>query len=80
MIKDDSPLAGSSSKADPEQQVRLIDLSGKQLGVMPLSHAKAIAVSQQVRLLCIASSAKPPVYRLYRGGGKGKAPEKRWSM
>ncbi|HXR04997.1 MAG TPA: hypothetical protein VN836_09865 [Verrucomicrobiae bacterium] len=79
MIKDDSPLAGSGEEADPEQQVRLIDLSGKQLGIVTFSQARAIAVSQQVRLLCIAPSANPPIYRLYRGDEK-KPSERRWSM
>jgi translation initiation factor IF-3 len=80
MIKDDLPSAGSGGQADPEQQVRLVDLLGKQLGVMSLSQAEAIAMSQQLRLRCIASSAKPPIYRLFRGRGKVKAPEKRWSL
>ena len=80
MIKDDSPLAGSGGETDPEQQVRLVDLSGKQLGIMTYSQASAIAASQQVRLICIAPSAKPPIYRLYRGDEKKKASEKRWSV
>jgi Translation initiation factor IF-3, N-terminal domain len=80
MIKDDLPLAGSGAQADPEQQVRLIDLLGKQLGVMTLSQAEAIAMGRQLKLRCIASSAKPPVYRLFRGRGKGPTLEKRWNM
>jgi translation initiation factor IF-3 len=80
MIKDDLPLAGSAGQADPEQQVRLVDLLGKQLGVMTLSQAEAIAMNRQLRLRCITSLTKPPVYRLFRGRGKVKAPEKRWSM
>jgi translation initiation factor IF-3 len=76
MIKNNLPAAGSEGQADPEHKVRLIDTSGKQLGIMTLSQAEKIAISQQLRLLCIASSAKPPIYRLLRK----KAPEKRWSM
>jgi translation initiation factor IF-3 len=64
MIKIDSPIAGSGEQPDPDQQVRLIDLSGKQLGIMAYSQASALAVSQQVRLVCIAPAAKPPICRL----------------
>ena len=64
MIKNVSPIAGSGGQPDPNQQVRLIDLSGKQLGIMAYSQASALAVNQQVRMVCIAPEFKPPLYRL----------------
>jgi translation initiation factor IF-3 len=64
MIRDDSPSAESGNTADPQQRVRLIDGKGNQLGIMTLSAAEAIAVSQGAKLVKIAPTATPPIFRL----------------
>jgi len=66
-------------KDESEQHVRVIDTQNKQLGIMTLSQAKAIAASQKLKLIGIALKAKPPVYRLVETGHP-KRIEKRWSM
>jgi translation initiation factor IF-3 len=48
----------------PQQQVRLIGVNGKSLGVMTLAEAEMIARSQNVRLVNLTPTLTPPVYRL----------------
>jgi translation initiation factor IF-3 len=82
MIRDDSPPAGSGDLADPQQRVRLIDGKGKQLGIMTLSAAEAFAVSQGAKLVKIASTVTPPIFRLMDDETYQKLIKKRqrWSM
>lgn len=46
------------------EQVRVIDLEGKQLGVMPVRQALAIAQENETDLVEVAPNADPPVCRL----------------
>jgi translation initiation factor IF-3 len=66
MIRDNLTLAGSGDPSDPQKRVRLIDGTGKQLGIMTLAEAKKIAQSQQSELVGIASTVTPPIYRLLK--------------
>jgi len=45
-------------------EVRLIDESGKQMGIVPLSHALAIARERDLDLVEVAPQFAPPVCRL----------------
>jgi translation initiation factor IF-3 len=45
-------------------QVRLIGVTGEQLGVVPVSHARQMAEENEVDLVEIAPNADPPVCRL----------------
>jgi translation initiation factor IF-3 len=77
MIKDDSPLAGDSDLVD---SIRLIDSDGKYLGIMTLPKAKAIAESKEAKLMKIAASANPPIYKLIEKGSElwNKIEKPRW--
>ena len=46
------------------EQVRVIDLEGKQLGVMPVRQALAIALENETDLVEVAPNADPPVCRM----------------
>jgi translation initiation factor IF-3 len=46
------------------EQVRVIDLAGQQLGVMPVRQALAIALENETDLVEVAPNADPPVCRL----------------
>jgi translation initiation factor IF-3 len=46
------------------EQVRVIDLAGQQLGVMPVRQALAIAQENETDLVEVAPNADPPVCRL----------------
>lgn len=50
------------------KEVRLIDESGKQVGVVPLSQALAIARERDLDLVEVAPQAAPPVCRLMNYG------------
>lgn len=52
------------NKAIRAEEVRLIDESGKQIGVVPLSQALAIASQRDLDLVEVAPQAAPPVCRL----------------
>lgn len=52
------------NKAIRAEEVRLIDESGKQIGVVPLSQALAIARQRDLDLVEVAPQAAPPVCRL----------------
>jgi len=67
MIRDDSQPAGVSALDDLEQRVRVIDTKGKHLGTMTLSEAMKIAKGERAKLVKIAASAVPPIYRLVAG-------------
>jgi len=77
MIRDDSPPAGSSDLADPQQRVRLLDGKGKQLGIMTLAEARTVAQNQRAKLVKIAPSVTPPIYRLVEASEHQKHIEKR---
>jgi len=66
-------------KDEPEHRIRLIDAKNKQLGIMTLSQASAIAASQQLQLVGIALNASPPIYKLVETTNQ-KRDERRWSM
>jgi len=68
MIRNDSPPAGNGDLADPQQRVLLIDETGKSLGIMTLAEAMMEAKSQGAKLVKIASSDTPPIYRLIETG------------
>lgn len=46
------------------EQVRVISETGKQLGVMPVKDALSLAREQEIDLVEVAPTAKPPVCRL----------------
>jgi translation initiation factor IF-3 len=46
------------------KEIRLIDESGKQVGVVPLSQALAIATERELDVVEVAPQAAPPVCRL----------------
>ena len=46
------------------REVRLIDVSGKQLGIMPTREALRISRDHQLDLVVVAPKAKPPVCRI----------------
>ncbi|HWP35153.1 MAG TPA: translation initiation factor IF-3 [Thermodesulfobacteriota bacterium] len=45
-------------------EVRVIDASGKQIGIMPLAEALRLAESQALDLVEISPTARPPVCRI----------------
>jgi translation initiation factor IF-3 len=47
-----------------EKEVRVIDVDGSQLGILPLKEALEIAASKNLDLVDIAPQAKPPVCRV----------------
>ena len=47
-----------------EKEVRVIDVDGSQLGILPLKEALNIAASKNLDLVDIAPQAKPPVCRI----------------
>lgn len=46
------------------REVRLVDESGKQLGIVPLSEALKLAKEKNLDLVNVAPQAKPPVCRI----------------
>jgi len=46
------------------REVRLVDVNGQQLGIMPTREALRIARERQLDLVVVAPSAKPPVCRI----------------
>lgn len=46
------------------REVRVIDVDGKQLGIMPLKEALKIAQERQLDLVKVAPQAKPPVCKI----------------
>lgn len=74
MIKVDSPLGGDDLP-DMKQRIRLIDSSGKQLGIMTLSEATKIADNTGTKLTKLfAQTVSPPIYRLLK-----KVDKPRWT-
>ena len=47
-----------------EKEVRLIDVDGNQLGVVPIRRAMEIAGERRLDLVNVAPTAKPPVCRI----------------
>ena len=47
-----------------DREVRVVDDSGEQLGIMPIKQALELAEERQLDLVKIAPNAKPPVCRL----------------
>lgn len=47
-----------------DKEVRLIDYNGDQLGIVPISKARAIAEERKLDLVKIAPNAKPPVCKI----------------
>lgn len=47
-----------------EREVRVIDVDGKQLGIMPLRQALELAQRKQLDLVNVAPQATPPVCRI----------------
>ena len=47
-----------------DKEVRLIDVDGNQLGIVPIAQAKKIAQEKQLDLVKIAPDAKPPVCKI----------------
>ena len=45
-------------------EIRLIDEAGKQLGIVPLAEAKKIAQDHNLDLVLITAKVKPPIYKL----------------
>lgn len=68
MIRDDSSSAGNGktpgSQPDPQQSVRLMDVTGKYVGIITLSEAETFAARRGAKLVTIGPTAKPPIYRL----------------
>jgi len=46
------------------KEVRLIDVDGEQIGIMPVKDAQRIAREKDLDLVCVAPMAKPPVCRI----------------
>lgn len=46
------------------REVRLIDSEDKQIGVMPIEEAKALAIEKELDLVEIAPQAQPPVVKI----------------
>ncbi|WP_424910151.1 translation initiation factor IF-3 [Thermovenabulum sp.] len=46
------------------KEVRVIDVDGKQLGIMPLKEALRLAQEKQLDLVKVAANAKPPVCKI----------------
>nr|WP_244269707.1 translation initiation factor IF-3 [Caldanaerovirga acetigignens] len=46
------------------REVRVIDVDGKQLGIMPLKEALRLAQERQLDLVKVAPQAKPPVCKI----------------
>ncbi|MBM4129120.1 MAG: translation initiation factor IF-3, partial [Nitrospira sp.] len=46
------------------REVRLVDVDGKQLGIMPVSEALKIAVEKSLDLVEVAPNVKPPVCKI----------------
>nr|WP_222926331.1 translation initiation factor IF-3 [Fervidicola ferrireducens] len=46
------------------REVRVIDVDGKQLGIMPLKEALKLAQERQLDLVKVAPQAKPPVCKI----------------
>ena len=57
-------------------EVRVIDDAGKQLGVMPTSHAMKLAEDKELDLVEVAANAKPPVCK-FMDYGKFKYKEQK---
>lgn len=47
-----------------DREVRVIDVDGEQLGIMPINRALSIAEEKQLDLVKIAPHAKPPVCKI----------------
>ena len=47
-----------------DKEVRLIDSSGEQRGVVPIAQAYAMAKAQNLDLVKVASKANPPVCKI----------------
>ncbi|WP_407702365.1 translation initiation factor IF-3 [Tepidimicrobium xylanilyticum] len=47
-----------------EKEVRLIDVDGNQLGIMPTKKALEVAYERKLDLVLVAPNAKPPVCRI----------------
>ena len=45
-------------------EVRLVGIKGEQIGIVPIEKAQALAEEQEIDLVEIAPTAKPPVCRL----------------
>ncbi len=45
-------------------EIRLIDEAGKQLGIVSLAEAKKIAQDHNLDLVLITAKVKPPIYKL----------------
>jgi translation initiation factor IF-3 len=48
------------------QHIRLIDIDGKQRGIMTLSEAMKIADDERAELVRITQTISPPIYRLIK--------------
>ncbi|MGB9976684.1 MULTISPECIES: translation initiation factor IF-3 [Thermovenabulum] len=46
------------------KEVRVIDVDGKQLGIMPIKEALRLAQERQLDLVKVAANAKPPVCKI----------------
>ena len=66
MIRDDS-LPEGGDLDDLEQNVRVISAKEQHLGTMTLSEAMKIARRERAKLVKIAPTAIPPIYRLVAG-------------
>ena len=74
MIKIASLLVGDDVP-DLKQRIRLIDSSGKQLGIMTLSEATKIADNTGTKLFKLTQTFSPPIYRLLK-----KVAKPRWTI
>ena len=52
------------NEAIREKEIRVVDVDGSQLGILPLKEALNIAASKNLDLVNIAPQAKPPVCRI----------------
>jgi hypothetical protein len=68
---------GGEFPDDSQQRVRLLGEKGKQLGIMTLSEATKLAEQERAKLVMIAPSISPPIYRLIAASERQKHIEKR---
>jgi len=77
MSRDGSLPPGCSDLADTLQRVRVMDRTGRQVGIMLLSEAMKIADHEHVELVKITKTAIPPVYRMIESEAYQKIIKKR---
>jgi translation initiation factor IF-3 len=67
--------AAAGSGTDGDRPVRLVDETGRNVGVVPLADARAQAAARGLQLAEVSARTVPPVYRLVdRAWGTPKAP------